>query len=267
MKRLSNKNRNNRKAFTLAEILAALIIGSMILIAVLGIYSRAERSSAAVMRKLDDSWLPSEVLQRIAEDLDQIVSSDKNTRITITNKLDNGFSTARIQILKTIYNKADKSQDFEKIIWQTSFGYTTDSGALVLYRSHTGIASEDKLLDKQRADWEQTYSFVPICTGVTYFKIQIPTDQSENMQERWTSNSLPPGIVVTISFAQPFKRVDGTFDVPDTEKIARTIAVDRTRKIAFEFVKKESEDEETEKTQEDIQNPQDANELRKPRTR
>ena len=51
--------------------------------------------------------------------------------------------------------------------------------------------------------------------------------------ERW-NGSPPRGIVVTISFAEPYKKADGTFDVPDEEKIIRTIAVDRTRKIRFD---------------------------------
>jgi hypothetical protein len=48
--------------------------------------------------------------------------------------------------------------------------------------------------------------------------------------------------VATISFAEPFKTLTGTLDVPDTEKITRTIAIDRTRKIKFIFVKKEDEE-------------------------
>ena len=246
MKKASNIRRES-PGFSLAEVLAALTIGAMVLVAVLGIYSRAESSAAAIVRRLDSSRLPSEVLQRIAEDLDGIVavSSDtkaSDTRITIENKFDKGYSTARLKILKTIYTKdgGNKPQAFEEIIWQTSYDYDSDANGLILYRSRSGIALEDKLLDEQKEDWEKEL-FVPVCSGVTFFRIQVP--RGESFYDKWTSDSLPGGIVVTISFAEPFKTLAGTLDVPDAKKITRTIAIDRTRKIRFIFVKKEDEQE------------------------
>ena len=237
MRRTSKKSRD-LLGFSLAEVLVALTIGAMVLVAVLGIYSRAENSAAAITRKLDSSRLVSEVLQRIAEDLDRIVSPGTDTKVTIDNKFESGFSTARLIILKAIYDNEEKEQIFEKIIWQTN--YDNDANGLVLYRSHSGIALEDKLLDEQKEDWEKEL-FVPICTGVTFFKIQVP--QGEDFQDKWTSESLPPGIVVTISFAEPFKTLAGILDVPDGEKVTRNIAIDRTREVKFVFVKKEDEKE------------------------
>jgi len=238
MKKASNTFRD-KPAFSLAEMLAALTIGTMVLVAVLGIYSRAETSAGAITRKLDSSRLPCEVLQRIAEDLDRIIASGSDTKVTVENKFDNLYPSARLTILKTIYDKSNKPQTFEKIIWQSSYDYDSDANGLALYRSHTGIGPEDKLLDEKKENWEREL-FIPICTGVTFFKIQIP--KGEDFQDKWTSNSLPPGVVVTISFAEPFKTLTGTLDVPDAEKITRTIAIDRTRKIKFIFVKKEDEE-------------------------
>jgi len=223
----------------------ALTIGAMVLVAVLSIYSRAETSAAAITRKLDSSRLPSEVLQRIAEDLDRTVAPSADTKVTIENKFENGFSTARLTVLKTIYNSKNEKQTFEKIIWQTN--YDNDANSLVLYRSHSGIASEDKLLDEQKEDWEKEL-FVPICPGVTFFKIQVP--RGEDFQDNWTSDSLPPGIVVTISFAEPFKTLAGILDVPEEEKVTRNIAIDRTRAIKFILVKKEDEEEQGDVEQE-----------------
>jgi prepilin-type N-terminal cleavage/methylation domain-containing protein len=227
-----------QKGFSLAEVLAALTIGAMVLISVLGIYSRAERSASAITRKLESSRPACEVLQRIAEDLDGIIASSSDTKVTIENKFENGYPTARLRIVKTIYDRRNRKQTFENIVWQSN--YDNDANSLVLYRSHSGIAVEDKLLDEQKEDWEREL-FVPICAGVTFFKIQVP--KGEDFQDKWTSSSLPRGIVVTISFAQPFKTLAGTLDVPDVEKITRTLAVDRTRKIKFTFVKKEDEEE------------------------
>jgi len=232
-----------RPAFSLAEVLAALTIGAMVLAAVLVIYSRAERSAAAITRKLDSSRMPFEILQLIAEDLDGIVAADSDTKITIENKFENGFPTARLIILKTFHDSRNTEQTFEEIIWQTSYDFESEADGLVLYRSYNGIALEDKLLDEKREDWEKSYSFVPICSGVTFFKIQIP--QEDDLEDKWTADSLPPGIIATISFAEPFKTVRGTLDVPDKEKIRRTIAIDRTRKINFVIEPKEySQDEE-----------------------
>ena len=237
MKKTSNTFRD-KAAFSLAEVLVALTIGAMVLVAVLSIYSRAETSAAAITRKLDSSRLPSEVLQRIAEDLDRIGAPGADTKITIENKFENGFSTARLTVLKTIYNSKNEKQTFERIVWQTN--YDNDANSLVLYRSHSGIALEDKLLDEQKEDWEKEL-FVPICTGVTFFKIQVPT--GETFQDNWTGNSLPYGIVVTISFAEPFKTLAGILDVPEDEKVIRNIAVDRTRVIKFILTKKEDGNE------------------------
>ncbi len=244
------ENRQSLTGFSLAEVLAALTIGAMILVAVLGIYNRAEHSAAAITRKLDSSRLPREILQRIAEDLDKIITADSNTRITIENKFEKGLSTAKLTIQKTIRDSDNKKQTFEEIIWQSSYDFDAGphfakekqngnpANSLTLYRSHSGIALEDKLLDEKRADWEKQYSFVPVCTGLTFFKIQVP--QGESFQDKWTSASLPPGITVTISFAEPYKTITDTLDVPDSEKISRTIAIDRTRKLKFALLPKEN---------------------------
>jgi hypothetical protein len=226
-----------RLGLSLAEMLAALTIGAMVLAAVLSIYSLAERSAAAVTRKLDGSRLPFEVLQRIAEDLDGIVAADSDTKITIENKFENGFPAAKLTILKTFHDSKNTEQTFEEIIWQSSYDFESDTDGLVLYRSYKGIALEDKLLDEKREDWEKAYSFVPICNGITFFKIQVP--QGEKLQDEWNNPLLPNGITVTISFAEPSKTIMGTLDVPDEAKITRTIAIDRTRKIKFEIVSKE----------------------------
>jgi hypothetical protein len=219
-----------RTGFSLAEIITSLIIGSMVLVAVLVVYNRAERSAAAVTRKLDGSRLLSEVMQRIAEDLDGIIATGADTKINIENKFENGFPTAKLTITRTIFDSKNQEQIFENIVWQTNYDFESNVEGLVLYRSHSGIAIEDKVLDKNKSDWERGL-FVPICAGITFFRIKVPW--GETYLDKWTSTSLPPGIEVTISSAEPFKTVGGTLDVPEEGKIIRTIAVDRTRKIKF----------------------------------
>lgn len=225
------------RGFSLAEVLAALTIGALILVAVLGIYRRTELSAASVIRKLDYSRMPGEVLQRIAEDLDRIVSAGSNAKITIENKFVNVTGAilvpgARLTMTRTYQDGQSTEQIFEEITWQSSYDLDNPNGGLVLYRSHKGLAPEDNILDKDKYDWEKEL-FVPICSGITFFKIEALTGQAT--MDKW--NGTPPsGILASISFAEPYKKVDGTYDVLDEEKITRTIALDRSRKIKFELV-------------------------------
>ena len=239
--------------FSLAEVLAAMTIGAMVIVAVLGIYHRAEHSANAALRKLDESQLPREVLQYIAEDLDSMISSESNAKVTIQNKLEVTASgmlipAARLAFTRTIKDDSGKENIFEEIIWQSSYNIESLAAGLVLYRSHSGINLEDKVLQEHKYDWEREL-FVPICSGVTFFNISATS--GNNLVERWDGTP-PTGIAVTLSFAEPFKNVDGTYDVPEEEKITRTIAIDRTRKIRFDIAGAESqagkEQIETEKT-------------------
>ena len=221
--------------FSLAEVLVALVIAAMVLVTVLAIYSRAESSAAAITRRLDSSRLPSEVLQRIAEDLDRIITSDADTRIAVNNKFEKGYQTAKLTITKTVRDGKDKVKIFEEIVWQTNYDY--DANSLVLYRHRTSELGllEDKLLDESRESWEEGL-FVPICDGITFFKAQVVRDGE--IVDRWSS-AMPPGIEVTISFAPPFKTLANTLDVPDEQKFTRTIAIDRTRQIRLKIEPKE----------------------------
>jgi len=223
------------RGFSLAEVLAALTIGAMLTVAVLGIYHRAEKSATTMTRKLDGSRLPGEVLQRIAEDLDNIISSTSDAKITIENKFENVASiglipAARLIITRTIQDSKDNEQKYEEIIWQSSYDFQSTGNGLILYRSHSGMNMEDKVLEKYKDDFTREL-FVPICGGITFFKVSALA--GKDPVERWDS-APPRGIVVTISFAEPYKKVDGTLDVLDEEKITRTIAIDRTRKIRFD---------------------------------
>ncbi len=238
------------KGFSLAELLAAITIGSLVLVAVLSVWSRAESSAAAVRRQLNDNRLPREVLQRIAEDLDGVITADDDVRITIANKTIEGYPAAMLKIEKKIYDSKDKAQILEEIIWQSSYDYESDVNGLVLYRSHRGIVLEDKLLDEEKENWEREL-FVPVCKGVTFFKIQVP--QGEGFSDGWSNAKLPPGVWITLSFGEPFEKLTGGLDVDEQDKFTRAIAVDRTRKVDFMVVKREYDDEYDDEDEEDIE--------------
>jgi len=231
----------SRRGFSLAELLATLTIAAMITVAIFMIYDNAKKSAALIDQKLEKYTLPREILQRIAEDLDRLGTPGADTKITIENKYDSGFPTARLTITNRIYDSNSRPQVFEKVVWQTN--YDPDMNRLMLYRSHSGITLEDKLLSGQEADWKEMGMelFVPLCTGVTFFRIQAV--KGEQMHESWTAGTLPPAILATISFAEPFESPLGGLDVLEEEKISRTIVIDRTRKIKFIFVKNTDETE------------------------
>ena len=216
------------RAFTLVETLAALAVSSMVLIVVLAIYSRAQTGATAVSNKLESNRLPQEVLQRITEDLDRVVGSGQDAKINIENKFQDGLPVAKMEILMVVNDAEDKPQTLEKIIWQSSI--EPDTGLMTLYRSHSGIALEDKLLDEQKKPWQREL-FVPICTGLTFFRIEVP--KGDGFLDRWAEDNPPAAATITLSFAQPYKTVSGVFDVPEQDKFIRTIVIDRTRKPAF----------------------------------
>jgi prepilin-type N-terminal cleavage/methylation domain-containing protein len=220
-----------RRAFTLVEVLAALTIAALTLIALLTIYARATTAATAITNRLGEKMLEQEILQRIAEDVDRFGLSKMNTSMAIQNKLEKGHQVAQLVMESRLY--ADVKQrraTFEKVVWQSSYEPEIDS--FVLYRAHSGINYEDSLLEAQKTEAEREL-FVPFCSGITYFRIEVL--QGRRVLNRWSGSSgqLPAAIVVTISFAESFKAPTGGFDVPDEEKITRTIAIDRTRKITF----------------------------------
>lgn len=227
-----------RRGLSLAEVLAAIVVGSMVLVSLLGIYNRAERATAAVNRTLDSSRLPGEILQRIAEDIDKVISAGAETRITIEPGYQNGYRGSKMTIVRTIKDSKNKDVTLEEIIWQSYYDIESDMEGLVLYRGHSGISLEDKLLDEQRADWEKGYPMVPICSGVTLFEITVPS--GENVLEKWTSEAMPKGIIISISFSEPVQVSSADSEIPDEYKTTRTIAVDRTRTIKFDLAKIEA---------------------------
>jgi prepilin-type N-terminal cleavage/methylation domain-containing protein len=233
MKKITYKN----KAFSLIELLAALVISSMVLVAVLGTYNHIQRSSTAIVNKLDYAKLPRDTLQLIAEDLDEIITNNENVKINFQSKKDqNGYNTARLEITKFITDKTNIPVPIEKIVWQTAYDYDSDSPGLVLYRSYDGLNLEDKLLEQDKPPFEKGL-FVPICPAVTCFQVQ--TKNGPDLIDNWSAPALPQNIVVTISFAQPVEISPNQWEVPQTQKTIKTVVIDRTKKIRFVIEKKE----------------------------
>lgn len=227
----ANRQPGFRRGYSLGEMLAALVIGAMVLTAILGVYGQANRAAEAVLDKIETPALATEVLQRIAEDLDRTLGADDNVTVQIRNGFDNGFVTAELIVRRILKDAENKEQTLEEIVWRGAYDHQGAVPGLAIYRSRTGVGFEDKLLDARRENWESDYTFVPLCGGVTYFRIEVP--RGDGAVDRWPGPAPPPGVRVTLSFARPYETVRGTLDVLDEEKISRTIAIDRIRAIRF----------------------------------
>jgi len=220
-------------AFTLIETIVVLMLGSLILLAVLGIYNRMRQSSVAIMRRLEQNRLQGEILQKIAEDIDRLAAPGFEAAISFGNRLNNGYYSAQLTLQNGYYGNNDKKDTYEQVEWRTSYDINND--ALVLYRMHGGLNVEDKVfgVDKDQPP------FIPVAQGVTHFELKA--QQGETILGAWNSETLPKAVRVGISFAPRQELSDGTIGVPEEDIFYRTIAIDRTREISYQFVKKKFE--------------------------
>jgi hypothetical protein len=234
-----NRNRTiklDKPAFSLVETITVLVITALVLIAIINIYNRVKTASLSVQTMLEKNDLPTEILQRLAEDIDRLAVPGFETTINIEHRLDGAYQICRLTITNLIYDSKDKPQTFEQIIWQTHIDPLYDG--MSLYRLHTGMNIERKVTaeigDSPLEDGEV---FIRLCTGITNFTIKVLNDDS--LLDRWVTNVLPKAVVAEISFA-PFQENEfGESEIPQNELLSRTIAIDRTRSIAFEFIAKD----------------------------
>ena len=243
-------------AFTLVEIITVLTIAAMIIIATINVYGRVKATADSINAHLDKNTLPKEILQRIAEDLDRLAAPGFDTTVTIRNKIDNTYNVSQLVIENKYYDTQDKPQTFQKVTWQAEYDPFSDS--IILYRAHSGLQLEDPVIDADKSilDSQAYYQdrgidlFVPLASGITFFKIEVL--ENDKLLPAWSKTELPKAVFVTISFAPFVQDIDGSFYIPEEEKISRTIAVDRTRKIPYKFLSKEFDlEEELEQDQED----------------
>lgn len=238
MKQAGKKICFSRGGFTLAEALAALVIATMVMITAVGIYMGVKRAEASINKRIQSGFLATEVLQRIAEDIDKVAVGDADITMTIYNKIEQGgYKSAKLVIENKIYDKDNNLQVFEKIVWQSHLD--PDANAQVIYRAHSGYALEDKMLDTPKEKYEAE-RYIPICDGVTIFEIQAVSDT--NAIGDWQLPSLPPAVKISLSFAPTTLDALGNPVVPQESLKTRTIAVNRFRTIAYQFVEKEIPD-------------------------
>ena len=251
------RNRNisaARNGFSLAEVLAAMMIGSMVLIAVLTVYTRAERTAAALTNNLGNSKLPYEVLQLIAEDFDKILSTDSDCDAIIVNRHINDYAAPLFAMRQYYKDSTNKNQESKEIVWQCNANSDSDANDMVLYRSYESIAPQDKLLDEHKEALEKN-AYVPICRGVTYFRVEI-LNGKDDAQAGWPGG-MPTGAIFKISFAKPYKNAEGQYEVPENEIYQRTVAFDKSRNIKFNIPKDDSSEDVNDVTDVNAQGKED----------
>lgn len=226
-------NRNKVKfesAFTLVETIVVLMLASLILVAVLGVYGRMRANAVAILDRLQQNRLQAEILQKIAEDIDRLAAPGFEATINFQNKLDNGYRSAKLILQNSYYGNNDKKDTYEKIEWRSSYDPQYDT--LKLYRMHGGLNVEDKVLGANPDE----PPYIPVAGGVTHFELKA--QQGENILGAWTSETLPKAVRIGISFAFPQELDDGSVGVPEEAISFRTVAIDRTRLIPYQFIKK-----------------------------
>lgn len=228
------KIRTSWPGFTLVETLVVLLLSAMILTAVLGIYRQVRLSAAAVSDRLRQNRLCVEILQKLAEDIDRLAAPGFEASMTLRNKLDNGLRSAQLILNNSYYGNNNRPSPYESIVWQTT--YDAQADRLILYRMHSGLNVEDPVTQPSAKDAGEGL-FVPVVTGVTHFEMKA--QQGENVLGAWMGAELPKAVRIGLSFEPPQELPDGTVGVPEERVTYRTIAVDRTRLINYEFVKKQ----------------------------
>ena len=222
----------SEKGFTLAEAIATLVIATMIMAAVTGIYIGIKRAETSINRRLEGGFLAMEVLQRISEDIDRLAMPGSDVTVTIKNKLDiRGYNISQMIIESKIYGKDNKPMTFEKIVWQSRVD--TDANGMILYRAHSGYTLEDKMLEEPKEKYE-TELYIPVCSGVEIFSIQPVVDG--NAVDSWENQTLPPSARISISFSPRQQDALGNMTVPPELVKTRTVVINRFKQIPYAFI-------------------------------
>jgi prepilin-type N-terminal cleavage/methylation domain-containing protein len=225
-----------RAAFTLIETLTVLALSAILLTAVLQIYHQVRSSTSRLTGHLNENRLAREILQKIGEDIDRLAAPGFDATIQFRNKYDNGYSSAQLTLENKYYGKGTppKAEVYDRIVWQTT--YDPFFQTLILYRMHDGLNVEDKVIESGSDVSPSAGLFIPVADGLTHF--ELSSLQGENLAMSWTSETLPTAVRIGVSFSPLEELSDGRIGVPEEKIIYRTVAVDRTRFIPYQFIKR-----------------------------
>jgi type II secretory pathway component PulJ len=223
-----------RAAFTLVETLTVLAITALLLTAVLQMYHQVRRSVSQLGGHLEENRLAREILQKIAEDIDRLAAPGFDATLQFRNKYDNGYNSAQLTLENKYYAKGNppKAEVYDRIVWQTTFDTFTQT--LILYRMHDGLNLEDKVIESGSDVSPSAGLYIPITDGLTHFEMR--SQQGEDTAMAWSSTTLPTAVRIGVSFAPMEDLPNGRVGVPEEKVLYRTVAIDRTRFIPYQFI-------------------------------
>ena len=239
---------------SLVELVISVMIGSMVLVAVYTVYTHARRNVAAVSSAIERDELPDRILQLLARDFDRFFVDTEDLSFTRQAMREGGLVSARLIMESRIHDNQMRPRPYERIVWEARYDPPTES--LILYRGHSGLVSEDKLLESQRTE-EERGQLVPLCDGLTHFEVNAFVGGSP--RNAFAGNVTPHQVVVSLSFATP-ELQGNQYVIPEESIVTRTIAVNRLRKIPYVFtepVLAEIEDANDTADPNDISDPND----------
>lgn len=251
--------RKSSGGFSLVELLTALFIVCILVIALTVIYDASIKTLSVISVKLEKGLTSSEIMRLIVDDIVKVSSGDSDTSFSLKTKMFNNVALYRFEIISKIYDNTGKELFYRKVIWQSD--YDSNTGTISLYRCMGGMAVEDPILSTQAKENPDTDIFVPVCRGLTYFTVQVPQVQDTpegpivNYVDQWASDEMPGGVAVTLSFTPPVEYVTGQVEVPVEDRTVETVSVNRSKQYKFQFVAKDLEAasvQEEEKTDEEM---------------
>ncbi|HSV27371.1 MAG TPA: prepilin-type N-terminal cleavage/methylation domain-containing protein [Sedimentisphaerales bacterium] len=223
------KRKKRPAGLSLVEMVISVMIGGMVLVAVYTVYIHALRNVAAVSAAIERDELPDRILKLLARDLDRFFVNTEDVSFVLQPMHEGGLVSARLIMESRIYDNRMHPRPHERIVWEARYDPLSES--LILYRGHSGIVSEDRLLHRHRTE-EERRQLVPLCDGLTHFEINAFVEGSP--RNAFAGNVPPNQVVVSLSFAPPELRGD-QYVIPEDSIITRTIAVNRLRKIPYIF--------------------------------
>jgi len=270
----------NRRAFALVELLTALFIVCILVMALTTIYESSTNAIAAINQRIEKGASTSEIMRLIVDDVTKASSADTDTSFTLRSKLSGGIALYRLEIASKIYDNSGKELVYQKIIWQSDYDLFT--GTISLYRCSGGMIPADPVLSTEAKENPQSDIFVPVCQGLTYFTIQIPQIQDTpegqiiNYLDQWEAAEMPGGVIVDLSFEPPVEYVTGETEVLIEDRLIESISLNRSREYRFQFIAKDldaaygqeeelpaEETEQTEETQMEEDKPADTGNVKR----
>ncbi len=248
-----------RDGFALVELLTALFIVCILVIALTTIYDASTRAIASINQRIEKGASTSEIMQLIVDDITKASSAGTDTTFTLKSKLAGGAVLYRFEVASKIYDNTGKELIYQKVIWQSDVDLFT--GTMSLYRCAGGMMPSSPVASEQAKENPQSDIFVPICQGLTYFTIKVPqiqdTPQGQVVDylDQWSNPEMPGGVVVELSFELPVEYVTGETEVLPEDRLVESISINRSKEYKFQFVAKDLDaayGQEEEMTEEDL---------------